>query len=105
MLLIHIDKITPRISYIFKHICLRILGIEVSFTTGLADFIAHTGPKISYGKKPMGNELFFQSYGLLEQQGFESFDVNVKKWAKLLAFSQSLMPVLFVLMCLRPAFI
>lgn len=86
MLLIHIDKITPRISYIFKHICLRILGIETSFTTGLADFIAHTGPKISYGKKPMGNELFFQSYGLLEQQGFESFDISVKKWGDTFGF-------------------
>lgn len=86
MLLIHIDKITPRISYIFKHICLRILGIDATFTTALEEFISHTGPKLSYGKKPMGNELFFQSYGLLEQQGFESFDVSVKKWGETYGF-------------------
>jgi hypothetical protein len=80
MLLIYTQKLTPRISYTFKHICLRILGIDVSFTAAIEEFISHVGPKISYGKKPMGNELFFQSFGLLEQQGFETIDISVKKW-------------------------
>ncbi len=86
MLLIHVRKITPRISYVFKHICLRILGIDVSFTTTLEDFISYPGSKISYGKKPLGNELFFQSYGLLEQQGIESIDFTVKKWEETWSF-------------------
>ncbi|WP_271392531.1 DUF7033 domain-containing protein [Aequorivita sinensis] len=80
MLLIYTQKVTPRISYIFKHICLRILGIDIAFTSGIEEFIAHQGAKISYGKKPMGNELFFQSHGLLEQQGIEATDITVKKW-------------------------
>lgn len=80
MLLIYTQKLTPRISYIFKHICMRILGIDVVFTSVIEEFIAHHGAKISYGKKPLGNELFFQSYGLLEQQGLEAIDVTVKKW-------------------------
>ena len=86
MLLIHARKVTPRISYIFKHICLRILGIDTAFTTALEDFISYPGPKISYGKKPLGNELFFQSYGLLEQQGIESIDFTVKKWDETFGF-------------------
>ena len=86
MLLIYTQKLTPRISYIFKHICLRILGIDAIFTSGIEEFIAHTGPKISYGKKPLGNELFFQSYGLLEQQGLEAIDVAVKKWGATFGF-------------------
>ena len=86
MLLIYTQKLTPRISYIFKHICLRILGIEVQFTSVMEAFIAHIGPKISYGKKPLGNELFFQSYGLLEQQGLESIDFTVKKWGSTFGF-------------------
>lgn len=86
MLLVHTKKVTPRISYIFKHICSRILGIEVSFTTTLEGFVAHSGPKISYGKVPLGNELFFQSYGLLEQQGVESIEVYVKKWEETYGF-------------------
>ncbi len=80
MLLIYTQKLTPRISYIFKHICLRILKVDMRFTAVIEEFIAHTGPKISYGKKPLGNELFFQSYGLLEQQGLEAIEINVKKW-------------------------
>jgi len=80
MLLIYTQKLTPRISYIFKHLCIRILGIDLTFTSGIEEFIAHTGPKISYGKKPLGNELFFQSYGLLEQQGLEAVEFTVKKW-------------------------
>ncbi len=86
MLLIYTQKLTPRISYIFKHIGLRILEIDVVFTSVIEEFIAHTGPKISYGKKPLGNELFFQSYGLLEQQGFESIEINVKKWENTFGF-------------------
>lgn len=86
MLLIYTQKLTPRISYIFKHICLRILEIDVVFTSVIEEFIAHVGPKISYGKKPLGNELFFQSYGLLEQQGFEAIEINVKKWGDTFGF-------------------
>lgn len=86
MLLIHARKVTPRISYVFKHFCLRILGINVTFSSALEDFISHQGPKISYGKKPLGNELFFQSYGLLEQQGIESIEVSVKEWEDTFGF-------------------
>ncbi len=80
MLLIYTSKITHRITYTFKHICTRILGIEVKFTNTLEEFISYAGPKLSYGKKPLGNEFFLQSYGLLNQQGFESIDISVKEW-------------------------
>lgn len=44
----------------------------------------------------MGNELFFQSYGLLEQQGLESIEITVKKWGDTFGFfsvsSQSHLP-------------
>lgn len=86
MLLIYVKRETSRISYIFKHVCVRILGFDISFTTSLEEFIAHSGPKISYGKKPLGNELFFQSSGLLEQQGIESVDLIVKKWEDSVGF-------------------
>jgi hypothetical protein len=80
MLLIYTQKITPRITYVFKHICTRILGIEIKFTSVIEDLIAHPGPKLSYGKQPLGNELFVQSEDLLVQQGFEAIDVIVKDW-------------------------
>lgn len=86
MLLIYIKKETSRSAYIFKHICQQILGIEVSFSTVLEEFISHQGAKMSYGKKPLGNELFFQSFGLLEEQGIESEEVIVKTWDDTVGF-------------------
>lgn len=80
MLLIYVKKLTPRISYTFKHICKRILGIDIEFTSVLETFLAHQGPKISYGRKALGSEVFFQANGLLEQQGIENADVVVKPW-------------------------
>ncbi|OAB79622.1 hypothetical protein ULVI_02380 [Cochleicola gelatinilyticus] len=77
---------TPRIAYVFKHICTRILGVEVHFTSVIEELIAHSGPKLSYGKQPMGNELFLQSHGLLQQQGIESIDLTVKDWEETRCF-------------------
>ena len=80
MLLVYTQKITPRITYVFKHICTRILGVEVKFTSIIEELISFEGAKLSYGKKSLGNELFIQSHGLLTQQGFESEHIVVKDW-------------------------
>ncbi len=86
MLLIYTQKLTPRIDYIFKHICTRVLGLKIEFTTSIDVFISHNGEKCSYGKQPLGNELFFQSQGLLSAQGFEDVEVHVRPWEDTLAF-------------------
>jgi len=79
MLLIYTQKITPRIIYIFKHICTHVLGLEIKFTTKIEEFIAHQGMKFSYGKKRLGNELFIQSTELLLEQGLSDVEVKVQK--------------------------
>lgn len=86
MLLVYTQEVTPRITYIFKHICTRILGVDVGFTSVIEELIAHNGPKLSYGKQPMGNELFIQSHGLLVQQGFEGVEINVRPWGETKCF-------------------
>lgn len=86
MLLIYTSKPTQRITYIFNHICKRILGLKINFTSSIEEFIAYSGPKISYGKKELGNELFFQSAELLFQEGFDSIDVIVKDWEETKCF-------------------
>ena len=53
MLLVYTHKITPRLRYVFKHICTRLLGIEVSFTTTIEEFIAHDSLKMSYTKQQL----------------------------------------------------
>lgn len=80
MLLIYTHKITPRFTYTMKQLFTRILGIEVSFTTAVEDFIKHKGPKITYTKQPLQNEFFVRSNDLLFEQGINDFQVTMGEW-------------------------
>ncbi len=80
MLLVYTHKITPRLRYTFKHLCTRILGIPVSFTTTIEEFIAHDSIKMSYTKQPLSNEVFVRSHELLFEQGLSDLDINVQNW-------------------------
>ena len=86
MLLIYVAEISPRLDYVFKHICGRVLGLDFSFTTSLEAFIAHQGAKMSYGKAPLGNEYFVQSHNLLFSQGIEDWDINPRPWGNTIGF-------------------
>lgn len=86
MLLIFTQKLTPRTDFVFKHICSRILGMEIGFTAVIEEFIAHQGPKLSYARQPMGNEFFVQSYGLLERTGIEDLEFQVRPWGDSIGF-------------------
>ncbi|MDH7444790.1 polysaccharide deacetylase family protein [Aquimarina sp. 2201CG14-23] len=88
MLLVYVQKITPRVSYTFKQICKRILGLEVDFTSKIEAFIAHDGPKLSYGKQPLGKELYFQSVDLLFEHGFNEVEIQVLPWEETQCFFQ-----------------
>ncbi|MDW5287783.1 polysaccharide deacetylase family protein [Formosa sp. PL04] len=80
MLLVYTHKITPRIKFTFKHLCTRILGIPVSFTTTIEEFIAHDSFKMSYTRQPLGREIFIRSHELLFEQGISDPDLNVANW-------------------------
>ncbi|MBC2846586.1 polysaccharide deacetylase family protein [Winogradskyella flava] len=80
MLLVYTHKITPRLKYVFKHICKRILDLDIKFTSKIEDFIAHDSLKMSYTKQPLSNELFIRSNELLFQQGLSDLDINVQQW-------------------------
>ena len=80
MLLVYTHKITPRITYIFKHICTRVLGVTVSFTSKVEDFVAHDGPKLSYTNKQLGNELHISAVELLFEQGVMDVDIQIYDW-------------------------
>ncbi|MGB8705291.1 MAG: polysaccharide deacetylase family protein [Gillisia sp.] len=86
MLLVYTQKTTPRIIYIFKHICTHILGLELRFTTKIEEFIAHQGIKFSYGKKRLGNEFFVQSVDLLQEQGLNDLEIKVHSWEETKCF-------------------
>ncbi|WP_339917000.1 polysaccharide deacetylase family protein [Yeosuana marina] len=80
MLLVYTHKITPRLKYVFKHICTRILGVEVSFTTTIEEFIGHDSIKMSYTKQQLGNEFFIKSHDILYEQGLSDIEINVHDW-------------------------
>ena len=86
MLLIYTHKITPRVTYIFKHIFENMLGNEVGFTSTIESFVAHSGPKFSYTEKPLGDEVFVASYSLLFEQGLFSQKIEVGLWDELPVF-------------------
>lgn len=56
------------------------MGIDVSFTSKIEDFIAHDSIKMSYTKKPLSNEVFVKSHKLLFEQGLSDFDISVNDW-------------------------
>ncbi len=89
MLLVYTYKITPRLTYIFKHIFTRILHIELNFTTKIEEFIAHEGLKFSYTKQVLGNEIFVKSSDLLFNQGIDYLDINITSWDDVPCFFQT----------------
>ena len=80
MLLIYTHKITPRLTYIMRHIFVNILGMELDFTTKVEEFIKHTGPKITYTKQPLQNEFFIRSNELLFEQGINDIHLSIADW-------------------------
>jgi hypothetical protein len=72
-----------------KHIFTRILGVDISFTTAVEDFIKHSGPKITYSKQPLQNEFFIRSTELLFEQGINDVVINIEPWDGLPCFFEA----------------
>ena len=80
MLLIFTHKITNRLTYTAKQLFEKILGMEITFTTKVEDFIKHSGPKMTYSKQPLQNEFFVRSNDLLFEQGINDLEIKVMDW-------------------------
>ena len=86
MFLVYTHKITPRIRYIFKHIFENMLMINFDLTTKVEIFVAHSGPKLSYSNKPLGDEFFIKSHKLLFEQGIGPQKLKLDFWDELPIF-------------------
>ena len=86
MLLVYTHKITPRIRYIFKHVFENMLMINFNLTCKVEIFVAHSGPKLSYSKKSLGDELFIKSHLLLFEQGVTPQKLKLDFWDDLPIF-------------------
>ncbi len=80
MLLIYTHKITPRLTFIFNQVFKRILQTQVSYTTDIAYFENFIGPKITYTKAPLADELFIRCHDLLFEQGIYDIEITVSNW-------------------------
>jgi len=89
MLLVYTHKVTPRLTFTFRHFFTRILQIPVSFTTKVEEFIAHNDLKFTYVKQPLRNEFFIKSNGLLFEQGINAIEINIGTWDDITCFFQS----------------
>ena len=89
MLLVYTHKITPRVTYTFKHFFTRILQIQVKFTTKVEEFIAHEGLKLTYSKQALGNEIFIRSTNLLFEQGINDIEIVMGEWDGIDCFFQT----------------
>ena len=78
MVLVYTHQITPRLTYIFKHIFENMLGVSVGFTKTIETFVAHSGPKFSYTKKKLGDEYFIPAHTLLYEQGVKLQTLDVE---------------------------
>ena len=86
MILVYSHKITPRLTYVFRQIFIRILELPVDFTSSIEKFVSHSGPKLSYTHQPLGKEFFIACDDLLFQQGIQEVSIEVSNWAGLPAF-------------------
>lgn len=89
MLLVFCQKVTSRIDYIFSHVFFQALNFPFRFTNDISTFVAHNGPKMSYGTKPLGNEFFIEAVPLLFEQGLQDVSIQVKKWKTHQCFFES----------------
>jgi len=65
------------------------LGIDISFTSAVEDFIKHSGPKITYTKQPLQNEFFIRSNRLLFEQGINDVEIKIEDWEGLPCFFET----------------
>ena len=76
MLLVYTHNITPRLRYVFKQVCTRILSIPIKFTSKVEKFVAHASIKLSYTNHQLGNEFHIKSHVLLFEQGLSDVEIN-----------------------------
>lgn len=86
MVFVYTDKVTNRVKYIFNLIFRDILNVEVRFISDKDEFSKAEGTKISYGKIPVGDELFFAAGTILYERGIGHKELAFIEHAGLPAF-------------------
>lgn len=77
-MLIYIDKITPRVNYIFKLVLHELSGISFQFTTDRILFKNALEYKISYSTQKISSEFHIKPIDLLFEKGISDQQIKVR---------------------------
>ncbi len=86
MLLIHCREITPRLKYTLDLVFRDYLGMAYGLTTDDTSFVQATGPRLSYGDAPLGDEVHIRAIHLLFEKGIADQEIAVFDWEGTKAF-------------------
>jgi hypothetical protein len=75
-ILIFSQKSSARSRYVFKLLFEELLGCAYRTTNNLTEFQAYSGPRCSYGKLPIADEVFIYASDLLFEQGIHFQEIN-----------------------------
>ncbi|MEE2700140.1 MAG: polysaccharide deacetylase family protein [Bacteroidota bacterium] len=78
MLLIYTPRITPRHKYIFKLFFEELYKVDFQITTDLDNFQKYESAKLNYSNHQFSQELFIESYGLMDEKGINQQEINVE---------------------------
>tara|TARA_B100001113_G_C21070917_1_gene605527 strand:- start:134 stop:1453 length:1320 start_codon:yes stop_codon:yes gene_type:complete len=81
-LLIFSETLSPRLEYVFNHIFVNQLGLQIKFTTQIKDFLNSNTPKLSYARNTTPNSMFFQAHSLLYDNTIVEQDINLSTYKK-----------------------
>ncbi|HPE54953.1 MAG TPA: polysaccharide deacetylase family protein [Bacteroidales bacterium] len=76
MLLIYTEKITNRVKFTMGLYFRDILHVKYELTSDQQAFEAYDGPKMSYGKSPVKDELFLAAEHILFERKIKHIDLN-----------------------------
>jgi len=79
MVLIYTKNTSKRFNYIAELLLKDLAGFDISYTNSEDEFSQFSGPKISYGKRKLKDEIFFNASGLLFETGINEQKIEIGK--------------------------
>lgn len=88
-ILVLVDKITPRVRYIFNHILGGMLGLNPVFTDEATDYNDYSGVKLSYHSGGVSGGVNVNPHGLLSEVNIVSPAIVLSTWGSLPTFFET----------------
>lgn len=78
MLLVHLEKPSPRVRYVVGHVLERMLGLEVEYTADAHVFSSAVGPRLNYGTRRFEGAVHVPWSGAIEDLPKHDPDVSLQ---------------------------